>query len=238
MAVTDRRVVWPDLRRNLSQVFRLHRGTLFLCVVCCGEGFVFVSPTRVVSFHFDFWKRGSKLLSILLMMTAALLAMLTYDDDPDKDEAADDDDHHDDAYIVLFLFCSSPLFSSSSGLMSFGTCHSCRLPCLVFAWLPCFRGPSVLMCCTESEDSKMRCHTTAFLSFEFFEFVSATACVTSFPFSFSIYVTAHCRQQCLGDTPCDKCKAHLSHQILFLRGYDPHARCVRHEYEYCDVCVN
>ena len=24
----------------------------------------------------------------------------------------------------------------------------------------------------------------------------------------------------------------------FLRGYDPHARSVRHEYEYCDVCVN
>ena len=69
------------------------------------------------------------------MMTAAL-AMLTYDDDHDKDEAADDDDHHDDAYIVLFLFCSSPPFSPSlsSGLISFGTCHSCRLPCLVFPW--------------------------------------------------------------------------------------------------------
>ena len=72
---------------------------------------------------------------MLLMMTAAL-AMLTYDDDHDKDEAADDDDHHDDGYIVLFLLCSSPPFSRSlsSGLMSFGTCHSCRLPCLVFPW--------------------------------------------------------------------------------------------------------
>ena len=153
---------------NLSQVFRLHRGTLFLCVVCCGEGFVFVNPTRVVSFCFVFWERGSLLLSMLLMMTAALLAMLTYDDDHDKDEAADDDDHHDDAYICSLSLLFFSFFSfSSSGLMSFGTCHSCRLPCLVFAWLPCFRGPCVLMCCTESEDSKMRCHTTAFLSFEF-----------------------------------------------------------------------
>ena len=25
-------------------------------MICCGEGFVFVSPTRVVSFHFDFWE--------------------------------------------------------------------------------------------------------------------------------------------------------------------------------------
>ena len=108
-----RRAVWPGLRRHLLQVFRQHRGTLF-CVVCCGEGFVFVSPTRVVSFHFDFWEGGSLLLSMLLMMTAAL-AMLTYDDDHDKDEAADDDDH-DDAYIVLFLFCSSPPVSPSPPL--------------------------------------------------------------------------------------------------------------------------
>ena len=73
VAVTHRRAVWPDLRRHLSQVFRQH-----------------VSPTRVVSFHFDFWERGSLLLSTLLVMTAAL-AMLTYDDDHDKDEAADDE---------------------------------------------------------------------------------------------------------------------------------------------------
>ena len=114
-----RRAVWPDLRRHLLQVFRQHRGTLFLCVVCCGEGFVFVSPTRVVSFHFDFWEGRSLLLSMLLMMTAALLAllaMLTFDDDHDKDEAADDDDEHDDAYIVLLLFCSSPPFSPSPPL--------------------------------------------------------------------------------------------------------------------------
>ena len=88
------------------------------------------------------------LLSTLLMMTVAL-AMLTYDDDHDKDEGADDDDHQDGAYIVLFLFCSSP-FS------------------LFLLWrLPCFRGPCVVTCCTESEDSKMRCHTPASLSFEF-----------------------------------------------------------------------
>ena len=87
-------------------MFRQHLGTL-LCVVCGGDGFVFVSTTRVVSFHFDFWERGSLLLSTLLMMTVAL-AMLTYDDDHDKDEGADDDDHHDGAYIVLFLFCSFP----------------------------------------------------------------------------------------------------------------------------------
>ena len=74
VAVTHRRAVWPDLRRHLSQVFRQH-----------------VSPTRVVSFHFDFWERGSLLLSTLLMMMTAALAMLTYDDDHDKDEAADDE---------------------------------------------------------------------------------------------------------------------------------------------------
>ena len=58
-------------------------------------------------------------------------------------------------------------------------------------------------------------HDCIFVILNSFEFVSATACVTSFPFSFSIYVTAHCRQQCPSYTPCDKCKAHLSHQILF-----------------------
>ena len=61
----------------------------------------------------------------------------------------------------------------------------------------------------------MRCHTTAFLSFEFILICLSNSLCDRFPFSFSIYVTAHCRQQCLGYTPCDKCKAHLSHQILF-----------------------
>ena len=107
--------------------------------------------------------------------------------------------------------------------MSFGTCHSCRLPCLVFSGFPCLRVSSVLTWCTDSEDSKMRC-LTAILSvtavtepchLNSFEFVSAIACVTSFPFSFSIYVTAHCPHQCPSYTPCDKCKAHQSYQILF-----------------------
>ena len=72
VAVTHRRAVWPDLREDLSQVFRLHRSTLFLCVVCCGEGFVFVSPTQVVSFHFDFWEGGSLLLSIQIQIQMRL----------------------------------------------------------------------------------------------------------------------------------------------------------------------
>ena len=61
-------------------------------------------------------------------------------------------------------------------LMRSRACHT---------FLPSFKFLT-LTCCTESEDSPWRPNPV--------EFVSAKACV--FSVLFSIYVTAHCRQQC------------------------------------------
>ena len=120
--------------------------------------------------------------------------------------------------------------------MSFGICHSCRLP-----WFsPGFWASGFPVPRRVAQNPRFpRCvvalpylSVTAVIEFRdpnSFEFVSTIASVTSFPFSFSTYVTAHCRQQCPSCTPCDKCEAHQSHQILFLRGYDTfaHARRAR-----------